>query len=322
MSKFDLQLNNCKLLEVVKFTPNFLECKLYVKIMDLNTALAQCWAWGLSPERMRLAMASDALLWLGCELPQNPRTWIDLFSPSLSSGIQQRKIEEKGTKICMDPSQKSKEKKSFLPALLARLQRTSSLTDRPVLFLSSFPAMEIAATPLSRCLFDGDAATQRISRCWSWQEGSSTFISLRRKEIAEKRCMNHTDSLGSSLKTLLVCLLARSVALLEVHLIYSKSILLLYSLQCMLIVYGDMASAWDGMRICFWHPRLISRKQYSELNGWLIKLINEAYMWWLPPASCIGLRFRLCQLQCMHHVQTGESPVKHDKDFPGTSMHF
>ena len=40
MSKFDLQLNNCKLLEVVKFTPKFLECKLYVKIMDLNTALA------------------------------------------------------------------------------------------------------------------------------------------------------------------------------------------------------------------------------------------------------------------------------------------
>jgi len=204
---------------------------------------------------------------------------------------------------------KKERKKSFFSALLARLQRASSLTDRPVLFLSSFPAMEIAATPLSRCLFDGDAATQRISRCWSWQEGSSTFISLRRKEIAEKRCMNHTDSLGSSLKTLLVCLLARSVALLEVHLIYSKSILLLYSLQCMLIVYGDMASAWDGMRICFWHPRLISRKQYSELNGWLIKLINEAYMWWLPPASCIGLRFRLCKLQCMHHVERAPSSM-------------
>ena len=229
-------------------------------------------------------MASDALLWLGCELPQNPRTWIDLFSPSLSSGIQQRMIEERGTKICMDPSQKRK-KKSFFSALLARLQRASSLTDRPVLFLSSFPAMEIAATPLSRCLFDGDAATQRISRCWSWQEGSSTFISLRRKEIAEKRCMNHTDSLGSSLKTLLVCLLARSVALLEVHLIYSKSILLLYSLQCMLIVYGDMASAWDGMRICFWHPRLAENKIYT-LN-WMDDEWKSKY--WMPCLLALAL---------------------------------
>ena len=143
-------------------------------------------------------MTSDALLWLGCELPQNPRTWIDLFSPSLSSGIQQRMIEERGTKICMDPSQKSKKKKSFLPALLARLQRTSSLTDRPMLFLSCFSAMEIAAAPLSRCLFDGDA-THRISCCLSWQQGSSNFISFhfisqRSNYWKKTNSMNYTDS--------------------------------------------------------------------------------------------------------------------------------
>ena len=76
------------------------------------------------------------------------------------------------------PITKKKGKKSFLPALLARLQRTCSLTDRPVLFLSCFSAMEIAAAPLSRCLCDGDAARHRISCCLSLQQGSSNFISL------------------------------------------------------------------------------------------------------------------------------------------------
>jgi len=90
-----------------------------------------------------------------------------LFSPIIVERNSTEKDRGKGNKDMHGLITKKERKKSFFSALLARLQRASSLTDRPVLFLSSFPAMEIAATPLSRCLFDGDAATQRISRCWS-----------------------------------------------------------------------------------------------------------------------------------------------------------
>ena len=200
---------------------------------------------------------------------QNPRTWIIFFPPSLSSGIQQRMIEERGTKICMDPSQKSKKKKSFLPALLARLQRTCSLTDRPVLFLSCFSAMEIAAAPLSRCLFDGDAATHRISCCLSLQQGSSKFISFHREVITEKKQIVWIIQTRVILENIIghfTRSLGGFAPLLQVHLIYSKNAKVYHSYTTTLRRH-DINMRWDANMLL---TSAFSRKQYILWVEWMM----------------------------------------------------
>ena len=225
------------------------------------------------------------------------------------------------TKICMDPSQKRKEKNpSCRLCLLACKELVAWLIGR-CSFYHVFQPWKLRQLHFQDAyLMVTRRHTESLAACPDNKDRPTSFhfISFHREVITEKKQIVWIIQTRVILENIIghfTRSLGGFAPLLQVHLIYSKNAKVYYSYTTTLWRH-DINMRWDANMLL---TSAFSRKQniYSELNGWWmkIKILNA-----LPPGSCAGLGFRLCKLQCMHHVETGESPVKHDKDFHTTGF--